>query len=166
MIENSSSRRIKSIDVELVQKITVRMSYIAYCKPRIITHSIFNKIAKVKFSRKIEPKNQDRWDNVSLAVPPICPSNGLCRIFELNYFLKLNYYPEGFYISSYSGLFIPITIGTIPLMNEVMQSDFTSYAYDPSSVNGSSSNNNDIPPGYEAIADQMAESNANTVNLD
>jgi hypothetical protein len=158
-IENSSSRRIKSISVTLYQKI----EFHAYK-----TKSIFRKIAKMEFNDKIEPKSQGRWDNECLLVPSTCSSsNGLCHIIDVSYFIQFHYYTNGLVCAFYNGIKIPITIGTIPLMNEEMQSDSSSYpqySYEPDSIiDGQGSDNNmDLPPAYDALVGEMVESNANT----
>lgn len=53
---------------------------------------------------------------------------------------------------SYDGILIPITIGTIPLMNDGIQLDATC-SYVASSVN-----DKDLPPAYDALTGEMVES--------
>lgn len=151
IINNRSSREIKTMKVDLIQQIRFH----ATTKSRTCTRHV----ASVVYPAKIPPRQQEHWDNIALVVPPVCSSsNGTCRIIEVNYAINLNFDAAGVALSQ--DLTIPIVIGTIPLMNLGMPVPnnlpltYQASIFDPTP-------NQEMPPDYETKG-EVVESDANS----
>ena len=109
-IDNKSSRDIKEMSVSLVQNIR----FIATTKSKIVRRVVSN----IMFPNMVKEKSFQDWNNIILPIPSICStSNGVSKIIEVNYFVIFNFDTSGIAVSK--DLTIPITIGTIPLRDDV-----------------------------------------------
>lgn len=161
MIDNRSSREIKLIQVDLLQQITFH----ATTKSRTCTRHV----ATIRFPGKIGAHKQETWEN-GLVVPPVCSSsNGTCRIIDVRYVIDLKFDAGG--MSTSKELYIPVVVGTIPLMNASsgLRPNTLLPSYDgapppPYSYQASifdPTPNSEMPPDYETKG-EMVESDQNS----
>lgn len=111
IIKSQSDRLITKIEIQLVQKITVRLKK-STKKSRTIVEKLYLDDCQVR------PGGQEYFSNLKLKIPTTCPSLvETCPIIQLYYFIQLKADvngPSPIYIE------IPIEIGTVPLMEENM----------------------------------------------
>ena len=101
IIENNTKRKIKPLKVKLVQNLKF------YTKEN--SQEDTKTIAEIQYTKNIESKTKDEWNDF-LLVPSLCPtSSGLCKIIDISYMLVLTFVPTGFAFST--KLQIPIVIG-------------------------------------------------------
>lgn len=90
------------------------------------TYTIKQRVAMITLQTYIPAGTQTNCDYSVILIPPVCStSDGLCKLIDVNYKLTLE-----FSVSSWQRevLEIPITLGTIPLLNEPLNQPFT---YEP-----------------------------------
>jgi hypothetical protein len=114
-IDNRSKRKINPLKVEFYERITFYdRSVSKYSSDRVI--------ATVSNNQPVEPLKTYEWKGETFDLPPMChTSNGLCRIIDLKYGLRLNFSISGSVSSIIQSLWeiifsssiinIPITIG-------------------------------------------------------
>ena len=132
-IDNKSNRELNVMRVKLYQNAVFR----AQGHTR---HSSRN-VAEISHKNKVAPQTVETW-NGRLVIPSVCPSSGtLCQIIKVSYVIYMTF---GASNSIDSNLEIPVTIGTIPLQNEMPSNN---------NLNISTIQNNMLsgdPPSYEA----------------
>ena len=107
-IDNKSSREIKEMSVNIIQRIYFHST----CK----TKTCVRNMAQVKYPKRIPEKTREVW-SLGIIIPPVCASsNGTCKIIHVTYIILFNFDPSGLAVSKDLG--IPLTIGTIPLRNQ------------------------------------------------
>lgn len=163
MIDNRSSREIKSMQVDLNQIIVFH----ATTKSRRVARHV----ASVRFPGKVGARNQEHWENIALLVPPVCSSsNGTCRIIDLKYELNLNFDASGVAVSK--SLIIPVVIGTVPLSSPMSRPATLSlpaslpdqFGQPPPSYQASifePTPNQEMPPDYDTKG-ELVESDHNS----
>jgi hypothetical protein len=72
-------------------------------------------MVSIKYPNKIPKRSYENWSSSILIPPMIHTSNGFCRIIDINYLVQFDFTPSGTLLSK--KLFIPIVIGTRPLMD-------------------------------------------------
>ncbi len=84
-------------------------------------------MASIKYPKKIPKRSYESWSSFIQIPPLIHSSNGLCSIIDVQYLAQLDFTPSGTIFSKQ--LFIPITIGTIPLIEapSINLNDLPSY---------------------------------------
>jgi hypothetical protein len=111
IIENRSSRAIKSLSFKIMQDVNLHAS----AKSRTISRVV----AQIFYPKIIEKNSCEEWSNTVLTIPSVCASlSNTCRIIDVYYYALLSVCPEGPSLSF--DLSIPITIGTIPLIDGKM----------------------------------------------
>ncbi|RNA34510.1 arrestin domain-containing 3-like [Brachionus plicatilis] len=107
-LDNKSNRTIKELSIILIQ----RVAFHAKGKSKMVTSNVIKSV----FSKTIEAKKFENWNDAALIIPPVCPSsNGSCRIIDVNYEIALYFASE---LTLDSRVIIPIVIGTVPIMSE------------------------------------------------
>ena len=125
-IDNKSNLAINEINVRLIQNLKF--------KARSKTKNCSRVVKQVNYPSNLRARSAETWIK-QLPIPPVCPdSNDICRIVKIKYRLVLTL---GAADSNNFDLLIPVTIGSVPLRNEIE----SSYAYQFAS---------DFPPSYEA----------------
>ena len=80
-------------------------------------NSIERVVNEITFPKKVEKRICEEWSNVTVTIPPICPSsNNKSKIANISYLAKLVVVPNGAYSSF--GVEIPIVIGTVPFAED------------------------------------------------
>lgn len=111
MVENNTKRKTKRMTIKLFQTI----KFHATTK----TKTSGSNVVFLNCDKQLGTHASEEWNN-SFMVPVVCPSsNGLCKIIEIGYVLVFNFDATG--TSTSTDLMIPITLGTIPLIDEQNQ---------------------------------------------
>lgn len=107
-IDNRSDRELKKLRVRLKQHLKFHASG--------KTKSSLRWVTEIQNTHKVRPHSIENWLGGQLRIPSVCPSsNDTCRIIEISYSVIFIY---GASNSIDSNVTIPITVGTIPLIQE------------------------------------------------
>jgi hypothetical protein len=124
-----------------------------------------NIIASVSFPKRISARTLETWPNLTLVIPPVCPSSNVpCKNIQIEYALILSFSFDSLFSISRE-LIIPITIGTVPIYQ---RQSYIAQPSAPASIqfqsDYASNCETDAPPSYSDVAGNFTtDANANQV---
>jgi hypothetical protein len=96
-------------------KLIQRIKFFTSTKTRNATQNI----AIIRFPKRIKARTNENWSNAAIIIPPTCPTSfEASRLIEIKYIVLLKIILSGATKLSKITLSIPITIGTIPIIND------------------------------------------------
>eukprot|EP00092_Neocalanus_flemingeri_P038523 GFUD01041941.1.p1 GENE.GFUD01041941.1~~GFUD01041941.1.p1 ORF type:complete len:441 (+),score=97.82 GFUD01041941.1:135-1457(+) len=109
-VDNQANKEMTGSFLNLVEVVTFKTARKNKTERRVV--------AEIRRGR-IAPKDSDMWEGVLMRVPALPPTNlaGTCNIIDVQYKLDFHVDPSGMSFDLVVSL--PITIGTIPLMEYI-----------------------------------------------